>query len=108
MKRKNKYFNKRTKSGFDSKGESRRYNELILLERANEITELVCQPRFDFIYNNIKICYYKADFSYKNKEGDLVVEDYKSSYTAKLPVYRLKKKLMKAFYDINIVEVIKK
>jgi len=44
---------------------------------------------------------YVADFRYKNKEGKEVVEDVKGFKTA---IYRLKKKLVKAYYGISILE----
>lgn len=45
----NKYRNKKTQIGmyvFDSIAESKRYKELVLLERAGEIKELKLQPKF--------------------------------------------------------------
>ena len=38
--------------------------------------------------------------------GKLVVEDVKSEWTAKLPMYRLKKRWMKAEYGIDITEIL--
>lgn len=101
--KKTKYFNKKTKLGFDSKKEEKRYFYLKSLEASGQIKELRCQPKFRIEYNGIWICNYFADFSYIEK-GKLVVEDVKSEYTKKLPVYRLKKKLMKAFHDIDVLE----
>jgi len=89
---------------FDSAKESRRYSELKLLEKAGVIHSLTLQPRFDLIVNGTKCGFYKADFKYVENSRE-VVEDVKSPMTAKLPVYRLKKKLVKAIYGIDIVEV---
>jgi len=89
---------------FDSAKESRRYSELKLLENAGVIHSLTLQPRFDLIVNGTKCGFYKADFKYVENSRE-VVEDVKSPMTAKLPVYRLKKKLVKAIYGIDIVEV---
>lgn len=89
---------------FDSKKEGRRYQELKLLERAGEIFHLELQPRYDFHHNGVNLGFYKADFKYV-ENGELVVEDVKSEITKKHPVYRLKKKMMKAFYGIEIKEV---
>jgi len=89
---------------FDSKKEARRYCELRMLERGKRITGLALQPRFDFVINGVKIGYYKADFSYV-ENGACVVEDVKSEFTKKLPVYRLKRKLMQAVHGIEIKEV---
>ncbi|MGL4999508.1 MAG: DUF1064 domain-containing protein [Cetobacterium sp.] len=98
-----KYFNKRT-NGFDSKKESKRYNELTLLFNDNVISFLETQKVFKLEINGMLICKYIADFVY-HENGNMVVEDVKSSYTARLPVYRIKKKMMKAIYDIDIQEV---
>lgn len=54
--------------------------------------------------NGIKICVYIADYIYI-ENGRSVVEDVKSAFTAKLPVYRLKKKLLSALLGIEIREV---
>ena len=85
---------------FDSKAEARRYQQLKLLVRAGEIQDLEFQPRYEFIINDVKIGFYKADFRYTDN-GKLVVEDVKGMKT---PVYNLKKKLMKAIHNIDIFE----
>ena len=107
-----KYHNKKVaKDGrtFDSKHEAGRYTELKLLHRAGEITDLRCQVKFLLIpaqYDDGKCiersCIYIADFTYRDKEGDLVVEDAKG---LKTDVYRIKKKLMLQNYGIKIKEV---
>ena len=89
---------------FDSIKESQRYVQLKLMLRAGKITDLELQPRYDIDVNGKRICFYKADFRYV-ENGKTVVEDVKSTMTAKLPVYRLKKKLVKACHDVDIVEV---
>lgn len=53
--------------------------------------------------SRIRICRYRADFTYKDDLGRLVVEDVKSPGT-RTPVYRLKKLLMLATQDIEIQE----
>ncbi len=85
---------------FDSLKEGRRYKNLKLLERAGEISELSLQPKFDLIVNGKKCGFYKADFRYI-ENGKEVIEDVKGMKT---PVYNLKKKLIKAIYDIDIFE----
>jgi hypothetical protein len=101
-----KYYNKRTEvhgTSFDSKKEAARYQELLLLERAHKIVDLELQPRFDLVVNDCKIGFYKADFRYTDiKTGSSVIEDVKGMKT---PVYNLKRKLVKALYGIDIVEV---
>ena len=85
---------------FDSKAEARRYSHLKLLEKAGAIDSLELQPRYDLIINDVKCGFYKADFRY-NEDGRQVVEDVKGMKT---PVYNLKKKLIKAIYNIDILE----
>jgi hypothetical protein len=52
-----------------------------------------------------KIGFYKADFRYEEvATSAVVVEDVKSPVT-KTAVYRLKKKLVKALYGVEIIEV---
>lgn len=101
-----KYHNRKTTYQgiqFDSIKELRRYQELILLEHAGHIRDLELQPRYNLVVNGQRIGYYKADFRYCDvATGNLVVEDVKGVRTA---VYRLKKKLVKALYGIEIVEV---
>lgn len=90
---------------FDSKKECLRYTELLILEKYGKIKDLQCQVPFQIVVNGHKICRYLADFVYL-QDGKQVAEDVKSAYTAKLPVYRLKKKLMKACLGIDIMEVL--
>lgn len=102
----NKYRNiKTTVDGhvFASKKESLRYGELKLLEKAGLIHDLQLQPRFRIEVNGQKICVYVADFAYM-EHGKQVIEDVKSSAT-KTFVYKLKKKLLRAVYGIEITEI---
>ena len=85
---------------FDSKKEARRYSQLKLMEKSGAISNLSMQPRFDLIVNGEKCGFYKADFKYI-ENGKEVIEDVKGVLT---PVYRLKKKLVKAIYNIDIFE----
>ena len=88
-------------SVFDSKAEARRYMELRLLEKANEISDLRLQYPFECKINEKKICTYRADFDYYH--GDQwVVEDVKGFRTQ---VYRLKKRLVEALHGVEIREV---
>lgn len=93
---------------FDSIKEASRYQELRLLEKAGYITRLVCdkrQLRFPLEVNGLLVCVYEADFMYiRCEDGQQVVEDVKSSFTAKNSVYRLKRKLMKAIKGIEVLE----
>jgi hypothetical protein len=88
---------------FDSKREAGRYRELKLLASQGLITNFERQVRFPLLVNEQKVGTYVADFVYE-KNGERVVEDVKSDMTRKLPVYRLKCKLMNAIYGISILE----
>jgi hypothetical protein len=106
----NKYGNRKTVVDgitFASKAEARRYLELMMLQRGGAISQLELQPRFPMVVNGVKVCTYVADFSYsENGLGTVItVEDVKSEATCKLPVFRIKKKLMLALYGIDVQEV---
>ena len=89
---------------FDSKAEAARWQELQLLERAGEITELERQVEYELIpkQKGERAVKYIADFRYKGHEGKVVVEDTKGVRT---PVYILKRKLMLRVHGIRIREV---
>lgn len=93
-----KYRNKKT-DGFDSKKEAARFQELRLLQRAGEITDLECQPKYELqpaftrMGEKHRAITYTADFRYIDKEGIEIVEDVKSPVTM-TQVYRIKKKLL--------------
>lgn len=108
---------------FDSKKESRRWQELCLLQRAGQITDLQRQVKFvliptqyekfprystktgkrlkDGIRTLEQECSYVADFVYM-KDGKQVVEDTKGFKT---PEYIIKRKLMLERHGIRIKEV---
>lgn len=93
---------------FDSKKEAARYSVLKMMEKAGQISHLELQPQFKVEINGKKICTYKADFQYIDKNirgmdgqyGAMVVEDVKGMKT---PVYRLKKKLVEASYPGTVI-----
>ena len=89
---------------FDSKAEAARWQELQLLERAGEITELERQVEYELIpkqkgYMAVK---YIADFRY-TENGEQVVEDVKG-YKGN-PVWIIKRKLMLRVHGIRVREV---
>jgi hypothetical protein len=91
---------------FASLAEKKRYQELLLLERAGQIRSLELQPRYNLIVNGHKLGFYRGDFRYVDAvTGQSVTEDVKSPVT-RTAVYKLKKKLVKALYDIDIMEVV--
>jgi hypothetical protein len=88
---------------FDSKKEAKRWTELRLLERAGQIHNLERQHRVDVKYNGILLFWWKADFVFF-EDGKRIYEDVKSPMTAALPVYRLKKRILKAMLNIDVRE----
>ena len=87
---------------FPSKKEARRYGDLKLLERAGKISQLTLQPSYTFTHNGVEICKYVADFQYWDCEKNIpVTEDSKGVRT---PAYVIKRKLLKAFYGIEVLE----
>ncbi len=122
-KTRSKYGAKKTAVGgeqFDSKREAKRYQELLLLQRAGEIAGLDRQVKYEIIPEHRepdsigprggkrkgkiieKARYYVADFVYYDARArEVVVEDCKGFRT---DVYRLKKALMYDRYGIRIKE----
>jgi len=91
---------------FHSKAEADRFKVLRFAEIAGRISRLTCQPKYPLIVNGMLVGHYIGDFEYLNSTGELILEDVKSSFTAKDPVYRLKKKMMLACYGMQIKEVV--
>lgn len=103
----NKYRAKKTKVDdivFDSYMEAKRYRQLVTLEMAGEISDLVLQPKFrlmdSYKYNGkaIKAIDYIADFMYR-EDGKLVVEDVKGMRTQ---AYIIKSKLFIKKYILEL------
>jgi hypothetical protein len=85
---------------FASKAEARRYAELKLMESAGVIDRLTLQPRYKLVVDGELIGTYVADFRYLDLEHErFVVEDVKGVET---PVFKLKRKLVKALHGIDI------
>ena len=89
---------------FQSKREGERYLFLRSEQLAGRISDLRCQMAFELIpaIGKNRPTTYIADFVYKDKNGRLVVEDAKG---VKTEVYRIKKKLMRYRYGIEVQEV---
>lgn len=66
-----------------------------------KVVKMVRYPRERVIEQN---AVYTADFTYTTKDGEFVVEDVKSPYTAKEPDYVLRRKLMLFRHGIKIKE----
>ncbi len=104
-----KYHNRKTvykDRTFDSKREADYAARLDILKRAKDPKERVekieYQIRIPIIINGVKICSYIADFKVTYGDGRTETQDVKGFKT---PVYKLKKKMVKAVYDIDIVEI---
>lgn len=103
----NKYRAKKTTVDdieFDSYMEAKRYRQLVTLEMAGEISDLVLQPKFRLMDSfrhdgrTIRAIDYVADFMYK-EDGKLVVEDVKGMRT---PAYIIKSKLFIKKYILEL------
>lgn len=111
----NKYYNKKIVIDgilFASKAEGKRYVELKLLQKVGEIVDLRLQPKYvlqeGFVKNGKKFrpITYTADFEYKTLT-EVIAEDVKSTFTSKLAVFGIKKKLFEYKYrHIRLVEVL--
>ena len=106
---------RRTMDGFvfASKKEMLHYADLKMLQKAKEISNLELQPKFPvFLESKDKtkeglLCTYTADFAYNTKDGERVIEQLKSSGTAKDAAYRLRKKAAEMYYGIKVNVIIR-
>ena len=111
-----KYHNKKVMYDgqvFDSRREFVRWCELVLLEKAGQVTDLKRQVKFELIPSQKidgkvveRACSYIADFVYKDDKGKLHVEDVKGyKGGGAYAVFTIKRKLMMYNYGIKISEV---
>lgn len=107
-----KYRNKKTKFDgvtFDSGREAARWSHLLLLQRAGRISELrrqvtyVLAPsvKFEGAPRAKPALRFIADFEYV-EDGARIVEDVKSTPTAKLPAFQIKRHLMKHLHGVDV------
>lgn len=111
---------------FASKKEAKRWNELVLMQGAGEISDLQCQVRFQLLapqYEEVQRfgkkgqplkpsmklvergVDYIADFVYQ-KNGETVVEDVKGyKRSTAYSVFAIKRKLMLMIHGIKVQEV---
>ena len=74
--------------------------------RAEKISRLEIHPKFEIVVNQRMIGKYHADFQYYDfDKREFIVEDVKGGSATKTEAYRLRKKLVEAIYNIEIVEV---
>lgn len=110
---KSKYGNKKTK-GFDSAKEWRRNQELEIMQRAGEISELnrqvpfVLMPSFAIAdkttksgRRTVREIRYIADFTYRLKDGTRIIEDVKGMQT---DVFKIKRKLLERKIALGVIE----
>lgn len=99
----NKFGNKKTTVDnikFDSKGEANYYCKLKLLKQSGEIKDfelqpkIVLQPSFKINGKTIRAINYIADFKVTEPNNHIYYVDFKSKFTAKNPVFLLKKKML--------------
>lgn len=92
---------------FHSKREARRWQQLRILEKAKQITNLRRQVPYPIAIVNLEtgelvtVSTYFADFVYDELAGHTVVEDSKGFRT---DIYKLKKRLVEAQYGVRIYE----
>lgn len=87
---------------FDSKAEADTYLKLKSLGEFGQIKKLTLQPKYPITVNGKKVCSYIGDFLVHWSDGRVELWDVKGMKT---PVYNLKKKLVKAIYGIDIIEI---
>ena len=108
-----KYHNRRTK-GFDSAKEWRRNQELEIMQRAGEISELnrqvpfVLMPSYTIAdettkqgFRTVREIRYIADFTNRLKNGKKIIEDVKGMQT---DVFKLKRKLLERKIALGVIE----
>lgn len=102
--KRSKYGNKKCEVDgftFDSIKEKTVYLGLRQDLLTGKISKLELQVPFKIIIGGKLICTYRSDFKATYPDGRVVIFDAKGFLT---PMYRLKKKLMKAVHGIDIIE----
>lgn len=93
---------------FASQKEKRRYQELVILQHAGEISNLEVHPKFQFVVNDIPVSSFRPDFQYRDSDGAIVVEDVKSHHgkgSTAGEAYTIRKKLLRAIYGLEVKEI---
>lgn len=92
---------------FDSKTEAERYAELLVLERAGEISNLRRQVPFHVTIGGAPFCRFTVDFAFfDNRAGREVLEETKSTGTRRDAAYRLRRKAAELFHEVRITEFV--
>ena len=99
---------------FDSQSEAARYVDLLAMQAAGEISELVVHPGWT-LAPGVRIrgekrmrpgMRFTADFSYRDRDGTPRVEDVKPENGHMTPAFRMRQHLVKWLHNID-VEVVK-
>jgi hypothetical protein len=93
---------------YDSGFEMAYAQNLDLKLKAGVVLKWDRQVRYDIVVNSCKIGFYKLDFLVTYNDGTVEHIDCKSTPKMVDSTYKLKKKLIKALYDIDIKEVFQK
>lgn len=87
---------------FDSKKEAKYYGLCKLRVACKQLIRFEHHVIYPLVVNGLKISSYEADFVLYHPNGTVSVIDVKGDYTATLPVFMIKKKLMVALHGIHI------
>lgn len=92
---------------FQSKTEADYYGRLKLRKRGGYIKDFQRGVLFTLVVNKVIICTYRADFVIEHQDGSRSVIDVKGDATENVYSFKIKKKLMKALFNIEI-QIVKK
>lgn len=91
---------------FASKLEQRKYNDLLLRERAGEVRKVEHQPKFTLKVNGRKVCRFTPDFSFWELIDDKwiwCIADAKGAITKKRDdAFKVRAKLFTAIYGPEV------
>ena len=95
---------------FDSLKELKFYqqlkNQMKASDPAFKVLSIERQPRYDIVISGQKIAFYKADFKVVYADGKIRYFDVKGLKSGSAyQLFRLKKKIIEALYNISIEEI---
>lgn len=89
---------------FDSLKEADYYRMLKFRKERGTIQDFTVHKKYVFDYNGIRICSLTVDFNVFHLDGKEEVIDVKSFATRTKKDYLIRKKMLKAWYNIELVE----
>lgn len=89
---------------FDSLKEGDFYRSLKYQKESGFVSSYEIHKKYVFIMNGIRICSYTVDFVVHYPNGKTDVIDVKSFITRQKKDYQIRKKMMKAFFGIDVIE----